>query len=310
MRILVTGATGLLGTELCRQLGPLAQLLGWGRRLPEHPVSPRVTYEAVDVTNLEGVRSGLDRWRPQVVVHTAAMTDVDASETQPSLAWEVNAKATQGLAESCRRVGAYLIAISTDYVFDGASARPYREEDPPHPINRYGESKLEGERLALASASRVLVVRVSGLFGPARPNFVTLAIQRFRAGESLPAVTNQRISPSYTVDLAMGIGKLITRYEKDPSQAEEGGALHGVLHLANSGGATRVEVAETVATSLGASMGLIHHLTWEEMNRPAKRPPQSQLDCSRFAQLTGSFLRPWEAAVKAFLDSEVLKNAS
>ena len=300
VRILITGATGLLGSELCRRLSGPHEVIGWARQLPAAG-GQEWKPERVDITQAPLVQEGMNRLRPRVVVHAAAMTDVDACEKDPESARRMNAEATGTLAAACAGVGAVLLAVSTDYVFDGASSVPYRESDAVNPISFYGLSKLEGEQKALSLAPRVMIARGSGLFGPARESFVSLAARRLRAGETVPAVTDQVNSPSYTVDLAEGIAQLISPLERSPDAAERGGPLHGVFHLANRGGASRMQVAERVAQILGAAPSLIQQTRWVDLDRPARRPPQSQLDSSRFAQTVGRYLRNWEQALQSFL---------
>ncbi len=297
----MTGATGLLGTDLCRHLGGRHEVLGWAR----HAGHSGARIELIDVTDEKAVAAGLQRWAPSVVVHAAAMTDVDACEREPGAASRVNVGGAQNVAAGCAAIGACLVSISTDYVFDGEAGRPYREEDPPRPVSHYGRTKLEGEREALAACPRAVVVRVSGLFGSARSNFVSAAIERLREGQPVPVVTDQVNSPSYTADLARGIGWLIDRIGREPDAAGQGGPLHGPLHLANAGGATRAQVAEVLADWVGAPRGLLRKTTWAELNRPARRPPQSQLDCGRFERMAGEGLRPWREAVQAFVETEL-----
>lgn len=299
MRILVTGATGLLGTELCRALSSAHELTGWARRLPGSAAARRL--ESVDLTDAPAVERGLERVRPDLVIHAAAMTNVDACERDPAAAHRMNAEATGILAAACSAAGAALLAVSTDYVFDGETERPYRETDTPRPVSAYGASKLEGERLALERASRVMVLRVSGLFGPARQNFVRATADRFRAGETVPAVTDQFISPSYTVDLAEGIARLIAPLERSPEAAEEGGPLHGIFHLANRGCASRLRVVEEIARIVGKPASLIRKTSWAKLKPAARRPARSCLDSGRFSEKTGEDLRAWEEAVRTFL---------
>ena len=301
MEILVTGATGLLGSELCRRLNGSHHLTGWARGIPS-PVSGQ-RLESVDLIEAASVQRGLDRLRPGLVIHAAAMTDVDACERDPLAAQRMNAEATGVLAAACSAANAVLLAVSTDYVFDGQSDQPYRETDAPRPISVYGASKLEGERLALERSPRVMVLRVSGLFGPARKNFVRSTAERFLAGETVPAVTDQRISPSYTVDLAEGIARLVGLLERFPEAAVGGGSLHGIFHLANRGCASRVRVAEEIARIVGKPASLIRKTSWAELGLPASRPAQSCLDTSRFSKNVGEGLRPWEEAVRTFLSS-------
>ncbi len=292
MRILITGATGLFGKDLCRALAGRHTLIGWSRRPAQ---IPGVQMESVDLMDEEGVRSGMSRCRPDWVIHSAAWADVDACERDPKAAWRMNGEAAGRVARACAQNQAGLMAIGTDYVFDGNLGRPYREEDPTNPVNAYGRSKLEGERQVLAAGPRCLVVRVSGLFGAGRANFVTDTVEKLRKGESIPVVTDQRYTPSYTLDLAEGIGKLLEKAQR----------LKGIFHLSNGGGASRSEVAGEVARWMGIPNPPLRPTTWREFNRPARRPADSRLDCPRYAQATGSALRPWPEALVAFLESEV-----
>ena len=303
MRILVAGGTGLLGTDLCRRLSGVHSLLAWARKPPVGKgLSVACQFESLDVTDAEAVREGIGRFRPDLILHCAGMTDVDACEREPAEALRLNAEASGILAAASAEAGSAFLYVSTDYVFDGESPSPYRETDPVRPVSVYGRSKLEGERLALARAPRAIVVRVSGLFGAARQNFVGMAAQRLRAGEPVSAVTDQVNSPSYTADLADGIARLIGLLETQPLAAMAAGPLHGVFHLANRGGASRLQVAQEVAGILGKPVSLIRPTRWADLGRPARRPPQSRLDCSRFSERVGQ-LRPWQEAIRAFLNN-------
>ncbi len=302
MRVLVVGATGLLGTELVRLLENRYETLGWSRRAPIPAPAFRSRIETVDITDPDAVFNKLGRWEPQVVIHSAAMSDVDACERDPVAALAVNAGGTANVAQACAANGAVLIAVSTDYVFDGSLERPYREEDATNPISVYGRSKLEGERRALELVPRCVLVRVSGIFGPARQNFVSSSAQKLRAGQPVPVVTEQRYSPSYSVDLAAGIEALTKQLERDPQAARQGGPLYGPLHLTNEGGASRLEVARCVAECIGVSDPQIQQVTWEALQRPARRPRNSVLDCDRFRRVSGAPLRTWKEAVRAFLE--------
>lgn len=304
MKVLITGAGGLLGSDLVRALRGRHELIGWARRPPPWMGEWRIPLEGVELTDSDGVAESVLRRRPAVVIHAAAVTDVDASERDPELAMRVNRDGTKAVASACARAGAFLLAVSTDYVFDGRLDRPYREEDPPNPISHYGRSKRAGEEAALSGCPKCLVVRVSGLFGRYRDNFVRSAAERLRAGETVTAVTDQVNSPSYTVDLAEGFERILAEFEKEPAAAEPGGRLHGFLHLANRGGASRLEVAQWVAEQMGVSADRIQRSTWVALDRPAPRPAQTAFDCGRYAQITGVTPRPWRGAVRLFLEEQ------
>lgn len=304
MKVLITGAGGLLGSDLVRRLCSRYEVIGWARKPPAGSSEGAIPLDRVDLTDPATVRESIERRRPEAVLHSAAMTDVDASERNPALAMRVNRDGTEAVASACARAGAFLLAVSTDYVFDGRLNRPYREEDRPHPISHYGRSKRAGEEAALSICPKTLVVRVSGLFGPSRENFVRMAAARLKAGQAVSAVTDQVYSPSYTADLAEGFGRILSEYWKDPSGAEPGGRLHGILHLSNSGGASRQEVAEWVAQCVGAPASLIRRCTWAQLHRPAARPAQTAFDCGRYARIGGRPLRSWKESVRAFLETE------
>lgn len=289
MRVLVTGATGLLGSDICRVLGSMHELVGWTRS--GRPIG-KVRVTAVDVRQEGSVRQEMERSKPEVVIHCAALSDVDLCEREEKLAWAVNVAGVEHVARAAKEAGAWLIAISTDYVFDGQLGRPYREDDPTHPVNAYGRTKEAGEQAALRECRRTLVVRVSGLFGSARANFVTENIHRLRKGEAVPAVTDQTYTPSYTRDLAEGIAELLRL----------GKRTCGTLHLANGGGASRIDVAGEIAAALGVSKPVLVPRTWAQLGRPARRPSDSRLDCSRFQEITGRPLRSWQEGLRAFVE--------
>lgn len=300
MKLLITGASGLLGSDLVRTLSGRYEIMGWTRRPPD---GHSIAWESVDLTDPVKVRESIRRWKPDAVLHAAAMTDVDEGERHPDQAMRVNRDGTAAVAAACAQVGAFLVAVSTDYVFDGTLNRPYREEDPPRPIGHYGRSKQAAEEAARAGCPKVLVVRVSGLFGRSRENFVSMAAARFKTGQRVSAVTDQVYSPSYTLDLAEAFARVVALYEREPDSAGPGGRLQGFLHVANSGGGSRLEVAQWIARQLGAPESLIHRCVWPELNRPAARPAQTVLDCSRYSALVGAPLRSWKEAVRDFLEA-------
>ncbi len=298
VKVLITGATGLLGTDLCHALRDRHELTGWSRGVRKASSAAGIRIEKVDITDPEAVLSRMSHLRPDVVIHAAAQADVDAAERDPTSARAVNVQGTENVARACASAGSYLIAISTDYVFDGTLDRPYREEDPPHPINAYGQMKVEAEQVVLAFSPGSLVIRISGLFGAARSNFVLETIRAFRSGRKVLVAADQVNSTSYSKDIAEAVGKIVEGRSVHP-----GRTLEGVLHLANSGGASRWDVARQIASALGAPESLIQRTTWAQINRPAPRPVNSRLDCSRWAGFFGAPLRPWAEALQDFLNA-------
>lgn len=271
MRVLVTGAGGMLGRALQEKLQGAHTLFLWGR-------------EEADLTDDAQVAAASGGIVFDAVVHAAAMTDVDRCESEPDRALAVNRDAARNVADLARERGALLVYVSTDYVFDGAKRSPYLEEDPVGPINAYGRSKLEGERAVQASGARALVVRTSWLFGPGGRNFVDTIASKLERGESLRVVDDQRGSPTYTRDLAHAIELLLRR------------GSTGTVHATNSGTTTWYGLAREIARVLGSDAP-ITPVASEEFPRPAPRPRYSVLSGARFRAWTGENLRPWEEAV-------------
>src|SRR5574342_209756 len=195
MRIRGTGAEGQLGSELMRALAPHGDV-----------IPP--TQAEMDVTDRKCAEC-VAALQPEWVVHTAAATDVDGCEREPKLAMAVNAEGTRRVAEGCRRVGAGLVYLSTDYVFDGRKGAPYSEGDPPAPLNAYGRSKLAGEQATREVALRWTIVRTAWLYGIHGKNFVKTILGKAAAGEPLRVVDDQVGSPTHAADVAEAVALLL-----------------------------------------------------------------------------------------------------
>lgn len=275
MRVLVTGSRGQLG----RALAGAAAARGdeaVGVDLPE-----------VDVTDETAVGALLRDVRPDWVVNAAAFTAVDEAERREAEAAAVNATAVEYLVAAADAVGAGLVHVSTDYVFDGLGKRPYREDDPVGPCSAYGRTKLAGERAA-ARGSRVLIARTAWLYGDGA-NFVAAIRRQIDAGAStLRVVADQRGCPTYAVDLAGALLDLV-----------DAGA-RGLVHAVNAGSATWHELACEIVRLLGAPVKVVA-VTTAEMPRPAPRPGYSVLDTARLTALLGRPLPPWQDALARHL---------
>lgn len=244
-----------------------------------------------DVSRLERLLGACREFQPDWLIHCAAWTDVDGCELDPKRSWEANAMSTLEVAMVARELGTRLMVISTDFVFDGESSRPYLESDQPNPISNYGRAKFAGERLAeLVAAERVLVVRTAWLYGRYGKNFVDTIRQRLLAGDPVRVVNDQTGCPTYVEDLAIGLRVLAER------QAS------GIYHVTNSGSATWFELANEVALQVGRQ-GAVTPITSEELGRPARRPKFSVLDCSKYHALVGSSLPDWRQALQRYLHS-------
>lgn len=270
--ILVVGANGMLGRDLLELLGECGR---------------GVDIDDMDITSLESTERVLTTLRPRVVVNCAAYTDVDGCESNVDTAMAVNGEGVGYLAMASRAIDAKLVQVSTDYVFDGSKGSPYEEYDLPRPLNVYGESKLAGEMNAVFNPDH-LIVRTQWLYGLHGKNFVETMLRLGREKSELAVVHDQIGSPTWTVDLAAAIVSLI----------ERGG--QGIYHAANSGCCSWNQFASAIFEEAGLPV-TVTGMTTEELNRPAKRPLHSTLDCSRLEQETGLRLRPWRDALRSYL---------
>jgi len=226
-----------------------------------------ISRREADLADGETVRRALVGADPEVVVHTAAWTDVDGCERDRDRAWRVNAEGTRYVAETCRELGAKVVYVSTDCVFDG-EAGPYGEGDPPHPINYYGWMKWAGELAVLGASEENLVVRTMVLYGwgeGVRPNFVLWLMGELSQGRAVRIATDQWGNPTFADDLAEAILDLL-----------EAGC-RGMVHYAGGDFWTRYEMALEVAQGIGADEGLIRPVKTSQLGQVAKRPLRSGL---------------------------------
>ena len=285
MRVLVTGAAGLLGAAVTRAFGAA----GDDVRATVHK-----TLDIVDSTAVE--KEVLDL-RPDVIVNCAAYNDVDAAESNAMAALQVNAFGVKALAAAARRIDATLVHYSTDFVFDGETERPYVEDDPANPQSVYASSKLLGEWFA-ADTPRHYVLRVESLFGGpgvrtgSRRGSLGTIVDRIRAREVVPVFVDRTVSPSYTPDVAAATRALIA-----------GGAPWGTYHCVNSGAASWREVAEEAARRLGVELS-IRELTLASVAAPARRPRYCAMSPARLASL-GIVMPPWQNALQRFLTNDL-----
>jgi dTDP-4-dehydrorhamnose reductase len=274
MRVLVTGADGQLGRDLldalsgrvpvggrrCRLLGPEGP-----RPAAEHEVLAAGT-ATMRVDERDAVQYVFRAFRPQIVLHGGALTAVDACETDVDRAYAVNAIGTRNVAEAATAVGAHLLYVSTDYVFDGTSARPYREWDAPNPMSVYGASKLAGERECPPGST---IVRTSWVCGAHGKNMVKTVLRLAAGTEPLRFVDDQHGSPTFTADLAAAVVTLGT--DRRP----------GVFHVTNSGATTWCGFVRAIMAAAGADPARVHAISSADLDPgayPAPRPANSVLD--------------------------------
>jgi dTDP-4-dehydrorhamnose reductase len=242
----------------------------------------------VDVTDAGRLRAILTREAPDVVINCAAFTRVDECEDRRDFCFDVNAAGAGNVAAEAAEVGARVIHISTDYVFDGRAREPYGEDAETAPLSVYGESKLEGERLVAAAAADHLIVRTASLFGLGGVSFVSKILTRAKNGEPLRVVEDQRCSPTYAGSLAEALVALLNV------------EYRGVVHVVNGGSATWFEVAREILTLTGNDVPLEPTAT-SDLDLPAARPAYSVLDISRFTGLTGHVMPTWREGLAAYL---------
>ncbi len=277
MRILVTGAQGMLGSVLLPCLQAEHQVCG-------------VDLKDFDIGEEAAVGRAFRELRPEFVFHLAAFTDVDGCEANPQQAEQVNALGTRNVAGACAEVGAGLLYMSTDYVFDGRGKRPYREDDCPNPLSVYGLTKLQGERHVQALVGRHLIVRSSWLYGPGGKNFVATILRLAREGRDLRVVSDQRGSPTYTRHLAIKLAELLTTREC------------GVFHVTGGGDCSWFEFAEAIVQAGGYPQIRVTPITTQECGRLAARPAFSLLENRRLAKSKLGGLPHWTEGLAQYLD--------
>lgn len=275
-RVLVTGSSGMLGSDLV----PVLSAAG-------HDVFGRPHAE-LDIADAKAVSRAVRELSPDVVVNCAAFTKVDDCETDPR-AEAVNARAVDHLADACRRHAARLVQISTDFVFDGEKAAPYREDDATRPLSAYGRTKLAGEEAALR-APGALVVRASWLFGRSGWNFVEAILRQVEGGKTkLSVVTDQVGRPTATPDLAEAIAALL-----------DVGAI-GVYHFANQGEVSWNEFAREILWRAGRRDVAVEPTTAAALARPARRPAYSVLDTGKYERVIGRPIRSFREPLAEYL---------
>lgn len=286
MRILVVGAAGQVGSRVLREAVRRGhEVVGtFNARRPLHPTYPVV---ALDKTDPETCRAVVRAHRPDVVVDTGALHNVDYCESHPDEAARVNTEGVRHLAEAAGAVGGRLVFVSTDYVFDGSVSRPYTESDPPRPQSVYGRTKLAGEQEALRAAPHNLVVRPSVIYSwldsreraesssGKGTNFGTWLARELRQGREVRVVNDQTSSPTYAPDLAGAILALVERQ------------AGGVYHAAGATAVDRYGFARRMAERLGCDAALVRPVSTADLHQKAPRPLNSALDSSKLAATTG-----------------------
>ncbi len=285
-RILVTGGTGQVGAAVVQALASRAHL--WAPARSE-----------LDLADAASIRRAVRDFRPRWVVNPGAYTAVDRAESEPELAHAINGAAPAILGQEAARLGARVIHLSTDYVFDGAKPGPYVEGDATGPLNVYGASKLAGEQGLAASGAACIILRTSWVYGAVGKNFLLTILRLARERERLRIVGDQHGAPTWSRDLARLTAHLI-------EQVPETGEVSGVYHAAAAGETTWAAFAEEAISQVrqrepGATLAAVDAITTEEYPTPAVRPRNSRLDCGKLAHVLRWRMPEWRESLAAVL---------
>lgn len=276
MKVMVTGAYGQLGSslsELSAQFSGLQLIL--------------TDFDSLDITDRDSVVGYVESNRPDFLVNCAAYTAVDKAETDMESAFRLNALGPENLAIACRQIGARLIHVSTDYVFDGKNNRPYSEEDLPNPQGVYGSTKLEGEKLVMKQLPESVIIRTSWLYSSYGHNFVKTMIRLGSEKDSLNVVYDQTGTPTYAGDLALTILKVISQSAKNPDYWKS-----GIYHYSNLGVCSWYDFAVEIHKMAGISCRVTPVLS-AAFQTVAKRPSYSVLDKSKIQTVYGIEIPYW-----------------
>jgi dTDP-4-dehydrorhamnose reductase len=283
MRVAVTGSKGQVATSLLERAGPKLEVIAVGR--PEF-----------DLTDRTAVLAGLEAARPEVIINGAAYTAVDKAEAEEALALRVNGEGAGHVAEAAARLGVPLLHLSTDYVFDGALDRPYREDDPTGPSGAYGRSKLAGEKLVSARCQHSVILRTAWVYSPFGANFVRTMLRLNETRDEVGVVSDQRGNPTSALDIADSLIAIAARVKDDRSPA-----LRGIFHMTGSGEGTWADFAETVfreAEARGRRSTRVKRIPTADYPTPARRPANSRLDNEKLARVYGFRLPDWHRSVE------------
>jgi len=277
VRIFVTGGSGQLGWAVAEVFADTELYLG--------------DHRANDITHPEIIEA-ISGFKPDVVIHAAAMTDVDECERNREQAFLVNEHGTRYVAQGAEKSGAVMVYISSDYVYDGTKSEPYVETDMPCPVNVYGQSKLAGEQATREQVKRWLIVRTSWVYGSNRKNFVTSVLEWAKSQPVLRLVSDKIGSPSYALDVVRATRSLL-----------EQGAWNHLYHVSGEGSCTWEEYGREILMVAGLKNN-ITAITFDDLKLPAKRPNNTVLKNAKLAK-AGLAMRPWKIALRDFLHQEI-----
>ncbi|MDI6777099.1 MAG: dTDP-4-dehydrorhamnose reductase [Syntrophales bacterium] len=270
MRILILGHAGMLGSDLFLRLSA------------SHDVTGK-DIDDFDITSAVACHDVISEARPEIVINAAAYTDVDGCESNRQRCFSVNANGVKNVVLACK--GIKVVHFSTDYVFDGQKGIPYQEDDLCHPVNTYGQSKLEGELFLKAFSHNFLLIRTAWLYGINGRNFVKTIAEAAKTSKTIDVVDDQIGSPTYTWDLAAAVQQLIEGHHT------------GVFHVTNMGCCSWYEFAVKILECISRKDVEVRPIKSDQLTRPASRPSCSVLSCEKFQKVTGKAMRHWQIAL-------------
>lgn len=244
----------------------------------------------------DAIAQALEAARPDAIVSAAAYTAVDKAESEAEAAAAINAQGAGAVARAAARMGVPLCHLSTDYVFDGAADRPYREDDPTGPVGVYGRSKLDGEEQVFATGARVAILRTAWVYSPFGANFVKTMLRLAADREEVSVVADQTGCPTSALDIADGVLDVLANLTRSADPA-----LTGVFHMCATGAATWADFAEAVFAASarhGGPVARVRRITTAEFPTPAQRPANSRLDCARLEQVHAVRLPHWQTSLE------------
>jgi len=292
LKILITGFNGMLGSACRKKLGQQHSITGIDLRQDDNTDS----CIHCDIAVKDELVKYVTDCNPDVIIHTAACSDVDGCELNPDEAFKINVTGTKNVTEAAHRCGAALFYISTDYVFDGKKQQPYTEKDTTGPVNVYGKTKLEGERIVQAGCRKHFIIRTSWLFGEGGKNFPDTILQLAKTKGLMEIVSDKYSCPTYTKDLTFAIGDILSLLqEKD---------AFGIYHITNNGSCSWFEFAREALDLNNMGHIKLMPIPLSDFSRPAEVPKMSALDSSLFKKMTGSNLRTWTEALKDYINSK------
>ena len=279
MRLLITGANGLLGQKLSSLLQNRGiDFLATSKAVNRNPELSDRFFKSLDVTNLEELTEIVRDCKPSAIINTAAMTNVDQCEHDRDGCWRMNVTAVENLIQTCQRFQAKLIHLSTDFIFDGLNG-PYSEGDDPNPVSYYGESKLEGERLIQESGIDWAIIRTILVYGVtpnmSRSNIILWVKESLEEGKRLKIVNDQWRTPTLAEDLAAGCWLV----------AENDGK--GIFHISGNEMLTPFEMAWKTAEFFNLDSSLIEMVDSTTFSQPAKRPPKTGFEIKKAKEVLG-----------------------